>query len=223
MGSMAAEERARRSDAERNRQRLLEAAAAVFAEHGLDAGVGEVAARAGVGRGTLFRNFPTKQDLIAAIVVDRMRQAIENGRKLLDAGDDAAAVFTFIREVIQRQRENRALMEAVADEFLANQEIRDVHAGFIALIGDLLEHGKRAGSVRPDVSAVDVLMLVKGVCSAASAIEVSDDVLNRHTALVLGAIATPQYSIPLTGPAPTLADLEPTPTSSPAPAAGVRG
>jgi hypothetical protein len=125
--------------------------------------------------------------------------------------------------VIQRQRENRALMEAVADEFLANQEIRDVHAGFIALIGDLLERGKRAGSVRPDVSAVDVLMLVKGVCSAASAIEVSDDVLNRHTALVLGAIATAQYTIPLTGPAPTLADLEPTPTAPPAPAAGVRG
>lgn len=209
MGDMAGEERARRSDAERNRQRLLEAAAAVFAEHGLDAGVGEVAARAGVGRGTLFRNFPTKQDLIAAIVVDRMRQAIADGRRLLDDGDDAGAVFTFISEVIHRQQENRALMEAVADEFLANQEIRGVHADFIALIGDLLERGKRAGSVRPEVSAIDVLMLVKGVCSAASAIEVSGEVLERHTSLVLGAISTPEHTVPLTGPAPTLADLEP--------------
>ena len=61
-----------RADAERNRTRLLEAAAEMFSEGGLDVGVGEIAARAGVGRGTLFRNFPTKQDLVAAVVVKRM-------------------------------------------------------------------------------------------------------------------------------------------------------
>ena len=65
-GAMTHEERHLRADAERNRVHLLQAATELFRERGLDAGVAEIAQRAGVGRGTLFRNFPTKEDLIAA-------------------------------------------------------------------------------------------------------------------------------------------------------------
>ncbi len=64
-----------RADAERNRRRLLDAAESLFCERGLEVGVGEIAERAGVGRGTLFRNFPTKEHLIAAIVAQRMNDA----------------------------------------------------------------------------------------------------------------------------------------------------
>ena len=66
-----------RADAERNRKRLLDAAAAVFAEHGLEASTAEIARRAGVGHGTVFRRFPTKDDLVAAIVVDRLGEITE--------------------------------------------------------------------------------------------------------------------------------------------------
>src|SRR5258708_36935827 len=69
-----------RADAERNRRLLLDAAAEAFAEHGLDVSVGEIARRAGVGQGTVFRRFPTKEHLIAAVVVDRMHQASARGR-----------------------------------------------------------------------------------------------------------------------------------------------
>ena len=82
---MTPTERTLRSDAERNRRRVLNAAQELFRERGLDVGVAEIAQRAGVGRGTLFRNFPTKQDLIAAIVIDRMHEATAQARALLDA------------------------------------------------------------------------------------------------------------------------------------------
>jgi AcrR family transcriptional regulator len=61
-----------RADAERNRRRLIDAAVEVFAERGLEASTAEIARRAGVGQGTVFRRFPTKDDLVAAIVVDRL-------------------------------------------------------------------------------------------------------------------------------------------------------
>src|ERR1700741_4256892 len=117
---MTDNERRQRADALRNRQRLLEAAADAFCERGLDVGVGEIAQRAGVGRGTLFRNFPTKQDLIAAIVIDRMNEATEYGRTLLDAPNAGEALFGYLEEIVGRQQLDRSLFEAVADTFLAN-------------------------------------------------------------------------------------------------------
>jgi AcrR family transcriptional regulator len=203
---MATTQKPQRSDAARNRARLLAAAAEVFAEQGLDAGVGEIAQRAGVGRGTLFRNFPTKQDLIAAVVVDKMRLAVADGRKLLEA-EPGTAVFSFLEEMVHRQQRERALFEAIADEFLSHPDIQAVHGELLALLEDLLDGGKQAGTVRPDVGAVDVMLLVKGVCSAASELEGSPELLARHLALVTAAIATPGHAVPLSGPTPTPADL----------------
>src|SRR5215469_9714592 len=102
-GEMSDLSRRPRADAERNRRRLLDAAAQLFGERGLDVGVAEIAQRAGVGRGTLFRNFPTKQDLIAAIVVDQMNAAAARGRELLDAPDAGDALFEFLDELAGRQ------------------------------------------------------------------------------------------------------------------------
>ena len=85
-----------RADAERNRQRLLDAATQMFCERGLDVGVGEIAQQAGVGRGTLFRNFPSKEHLIAAIVVERMSESIARGQAALEAEDPGQALFALI-------------------------------------------------------------------------------------------------------------------------------
>jgi AcrR family transcriptional regulator len=205
---MSTTQRPQRSDAARNRKRLLAAASDVFAEHGLDAGVAEIAERAGVGRGTVFRNFPTKQDLIAAVVVDKMQQAVVDGREQL-AGDEGrgTAVFTFLVELVHRQQRERALFEAIADQFLSHPDIRTYHDSLLELINDLLDAGKQAGTVRPEVGAVDVMLLIKGVCSAAAELEGSPELLDRHLALVTAAIAMPGYAVPLAGPTPTVADL----------------
>ena len=206
---MTPSERALRADAERNRKRLLDAAQALFRERGLDVGVAEIAQRAGVGRGTLFRNFPTKQDLIAAIVIERMKEATDYGRTLLDAPDAGEALFGFLEEIVGRQQVDRCLFDAVADTFLANEDIRAAHADIVGGLDDLLTRAKEAGAVRSDVGAMDVLMLVKGVCEAASALAATEPaIVGRQLDLVRAAISVSAADCPLRGRAPTLADVE---------------
>jgi AcrR family transcriptional regulator len=207
---MTPNERTLRSDAERNRRRVLDAAQALFHERGLDVGVAEIAQRAGVGRATLFRNFPTKQDLIAAIVIDRMHEATAYAHTLLDAPDPGEALFGFLEEIVgPQQLDSRALFDAIADTFLANQGIRAAHAEIVDAIEQLLTRAKEAGAVRSDVGAMDVLMLVKGVCEAASAFASSEPgMVTRQLDLVRAAVSASAANRPLRGRPPTLADIE---------------
>ena len=188
---------------------MLDAAEAAFCERGLDVGVGEIAERAGVGRGTLFRNFPSKEHLIAAIVVERMGDAVRSGRELVDAADAGEALFGFIDEIVGRQQVDRALFEAVADEFLANDDIRAAHAEVVGVLDQLLVRAQASGAVRGDVGALDVLMLVKGVCQATSAFQQIDpEIGNRQLDLVRAALCPPAVAQPLRGRIPTLEDVE---------------
>jgi AcrR family transcriptional regulator len=217
---MAATDRALRADAERNRRRLLDAAQTLFRERGLDVGVAEIAQQAGVGRGTLFRNFPTKQDLIAAIVIERMHEASAYGHTLLDAADPEDALFGFLEEIVGRQQVDRCLFDAVQDTFLANEEIRAAHAEIVGGLEELLSRAKDAGAVRSDVGAMDVLILVKGVCEAASALSTTEPgIVGRHLDLVRAAISAQNAERPLRGRPPTLEDIERAHPSPPAQAA----
>lgn len=202
---MTEAERQLRADACRNRERLLEVAATVFGERGLEATVGEVAQRAGVGRGTLFRNFPTKQDLIAAIVGRRIEEAVALGRGLLADGDPAESAFVLVGELVGRHQLDRALFEAVAGEFLAREEVREAFSEMVSVLDRLLDAGKRAGTVRPDVGALDVMMMVKGVCAAGAALGPLDSAtIDRHVDLICAAISTPARARPLRGCVPEL-------------------
>lgn len=206
---MAQAERHLRADAERNRKRLLEAAAALFSERGLDVGVEEIIKRAGVGRGTLFRNFPAKEDLIAAIVAQRMREAAAFGRGLLGADDPGAALSELVDHMAGEQQAGRALFEAVEDTFLANPEIRAAHAEFMAVVEEVLGRAQDAGAVRADVGAFDLLLMFKGVCEAANALShVDPQIRQRHLDLMLAALSPAGAERPLRGQAPTLQDLE---------------
>jgi AcrR family transcriptional regulator len=217
---MTTPDRSLRADAERNRRRLIDAAQTLFRERGLDVGVAEIAERAGVGRGTLFRNFPTKQDLIAAIVIERMKEANLQARALLDAPDPGDALFGFLEEIVGRQQLDRSLFESVADTFLANEEIRAAHAEIVGGLDELLTRAKDAGAVRSDVGAMDVLMLVKGVCEAASALSRTEPgIVGRQLDLVRAAISAQNAGRPLRGRPPTLADIERAYPSAPAPTA----
>src|SRR5207302_2187877 len=104
MGDMPVEERRLRADAERNRGRLLEAAQTLFRERGLEVGVAEIARAAGVGRGTLFRNFASKEDLIEAVVAERMYDAAAYGEELLQADDPGDALYDYLGQMVGRQQ-----------------------------------------------------------------------------------------------------------------------
>lgn len=212
---MEEERRPLRADAERNRRRLIDAATAIFCERGLDVGVGEIAERAGVGRGTLFRNFPSKEHLIAAIVVERMRESVARGRAALESPDPGEAMFQLIEESVGTKQTDLALFDALDDEWLANEEIHVAHVELIDTLDELVRRAQEAGAVRPDVSGVDVMMMVKGVCEAARSFQhVDPELMARQLDLVRAALSTGAQR-PLRGRRPTLEDLEITPAKEP--------
>jgi AcrR family transcriptional regulator len=197
-----------RADAERNRRRLLDAAASAFAEHGLDVPVSEIARRAEVGKGTLFRRFPTKDDLIAAIVVDRFGALVAEARALLDVEDAGAALREWMSVCAQQQAEDRGLVEAVSGTALDSAGVRAIHAEFLELTGRLLARAQDAGAVRRDVTAEDVMLLSGAICQATAKLhEVAPDLWRRYLDLILDGLR-PAAAHRLSQPAPTTAELE---------------
>jgi AcrR family transcriptional regulator len=181
----------------------------MFCERGLDVGVAEIAQQACVGRGTLFRNFPTKEHLIAAIVVERIHESINRGRAALEADDPGDALFALIDQTVGRSHADRALFEALADTWMANDEIRAAHTELLEVMAAVLRRAQDAGAVRRDVSAVDVVMMVKGVCEAMRSFQhVNPDVAMRQLDLVRAALTSRGDDRPLRGRQPTIEDLE---------------
>ena len=204
---MSVEERPLRADAERNRKRLLETARALFRERGLDVGVAEIADAAGVGRGTLFRNFASKQDLIAAIVAEEMHSAVTAGEALLDTDDPAEALYQFMAEMVGRQQVDRALVEALDDLWFAREEIRAAQTEIVGVMERLLARAQERGSVRADVGAMDVLLMFKGACTAAmSYANLDRDAIDRQLDLIRAGL-TPG-PVKLRGRTPTMDQLE---------------
>jgi AcrR family transcriptional regulator len=185
------EARPQRADAVRNRERLLAAAAAVFRERGLGGGVGEIAARAGVGRATLFRNFPTKQALMVALLAHEMRQAIAQGRQTLAEADDHGVLLQYAERVVALQQENRGLLQAVAwDAYMEDPEIATTHTDLMALLDEMIAHDQRLGLIREGIGSSDVMMLMKGVFAVAcSPLGGDTGAVERHLELVGQAIA----------------------------------
>jgi AcrR family transcriptional regulator len=216
----AVTDRPLRADAERNRRALLDAAAEMFRERGLDVGVGEIAQRAGVGRGTVFRRFPTKSHLIAAIIADRLKWAAQVGHGLLEGPDPGNALYAFLDEIAVRQRLDRVLLEGLDEEWMTTQEeIRVAHDEFVSVLDMLLIRAQAAGTVRPDLGALDVLMLFKGMCEAARLFPQDDpEATDRLTDLFCAALLPSGQK--LRGRTPTLADLALPPREHPAAGSG---
>jgi AcrR family transcriptional regulator len=193
-----------RADAERNRRRLLDAAAACFAERGLDVSVDEIARRAGVGHGTAFRRFPTKEHLVCAVVLDRIEALTALAARL--EGEDA--LFEFMRGAIELLIADRALSESIGTSVLADPGIQEAHRELLDAIEALVRRGQEAGEVRDDVSAVDVMALTKGVTAASAALlTVRPRIWRRYLDLARDALR-PGAAHELTGRAPTRAELD---------------
>src|SRR5258706_15826829 len=101
-----------RADAQRNRQRVLTVAESVFAKEGLTVPIDVVAARAGIGVGTVYRHFPTKEALFAAIVTDRVEALAADARQALEEDDPGAALFAFLPTMPERSAADTARADA---------------------------------------------------------------------------------------------------------------
>jgi AcrR family transcriptional regulator len=168
---MTQSERPLRADAARNRARVLEVAYDTFAAEGLSVPIDEIARRAGVGAGTVYRHFPTKDDLYRAVVQDRITHIIDGGRALLGSGDPGDALFTFLRSmVLEWGATDQGLTEALAGVGIdIATALPDVETGFLDMLGDLLRAGQKAGTVRSDLAVRDVKALLTGASAMQAA------------------------------------------------------
>jgi AcrR family transcriptional regulator len=140
-----------RADAQRNLDRLLEAAGECFAEQGVDVSIDEIARRAGVGHGTVFRRFPTKDALLAAVLARHMAELAAAAEAACDEPDAGEAFDRFVRGMAEAYARNRSL---------AGSMKRCEGGALVAAVERLLQHAQDAGAVRADVDAMDVLALI---------------------------------------------------------------
>ena len=161
---MAQPARPQRADAARNRARVLEVAYDTFAAEGLSVPIDEVARRAGVGAGTVYRHFPTKEALFAAVIQDRMQRLIDDGYSLLESDGPGEALFTFLRSVVlQWGATNRGLADALAGFGIdIASAAPDAEEAFLALLGELLRAAQEAGTARKDLDAREVKTILVG-------------------------------------------------------------
>jgi AcrR family transcriptional regulator len=190
-----------RADAERNRRRLLDAAAAAFAEKGVGCSVDEIARRAGVGHATAFRHFPTKEGLVAAVVKDRLRQIADMAEAALEQGDADASLRVFLEQTAEMHANDRCLVEEA--RFVARDpEVLAEKAQTMDAVGRLVARAQAAGALRSDVTANDVFLLVRGVIEATAPLHaVSPELWRRYLAIVLdGLRAGSGAPLPLEAP-----------------------
>jgi AcrR family transcriptional regulator len=162
-------ERPLRADAARNRRLVLSAAADAFAEQGMDVSIAEIAQRAGVGKGTVFRHFATKEDLLAAIACDRFAELIAVAESLLDAVDPAAAIREFMAAGAQLHAKDRTFSQISTRVFMADPNVQAASDRLTEVVDRLAERarGQGSGSLRSDLTGKDVRALMSGVCLAA--------------------------------------------------------
>src|SRR3954471_16540460 len=117
-----------RADARRNYERLLDQARTAFAEFGVDASLDDIARRAGVSSGTLYRHFPTRLDLVEAVLAGQIVELAELGRDLLDADDAFEALRTWLRATITHGMTYRGLSAEVMNSALSSDLLSELHA-----------------------------------------------------------------------------------------------
>jgi len=156
-----------RADAERNKKLIVQAAREVFATAGLAAPIDEIAERAGVGTGTLYRHFPTKEALFEAVVIGRVEDLVEEARRLIASNDPKTAFFELLSQLIQHGDGHKDLMDALARQsFDIQKAVPGLLAEMWNKVGQLLKHAQRAGTVRRDVKLPHVQALVTAACTA---------------------------------------------------------
>jgi len=178
-----------RADARRNRDRLLEAARDAFAQEGVGVPLDEIARRAGVGPGTLYRHFPTKEALLEAVVHERMRQLVASAEQLGESSDAGAAFFGFLGHMVREAAPKRDLVDALIG---AGVDVRAAVAEPAARLRDeterLLARAQHAGAVRPDVTSADVMALLSGLLVAVRSAAHPDADAARMTAVLLDGL-----------------------------------
>lgn len=176
-----------RADARRNRARILAAAEAVFAEKGSAASTEEVAERAGVAIGTVFRHFPAKQDLLRAIMKDLLARLTEEATALASGGAPGTALFTFFTRLVEQAAHKRTVIELLT-EAGTDLSMADAVRPLREQVAVLLDRSQRAGAVRGDVRLDEVMALLAATCQGAVQGGWDADLRGRTLAIVFAGL-----------------------------------
>ncbi len=177
-----------RADAQRNLGRVLDAAAEAFAEYGPDVSVDEIARRAGVGHATVFRRFPTKDSLMAAVVHERVAAVGRLAEAALAAPDAGAAFVDFVWSAAELQVQDRGLYECYG-RCLESPEV----AALQQAVSEVVARAQAAGALRRDFDGRDVPLLVGAAIKAAPAGQ-----WRRYVEVVLDGLRPPKSELSTT-------------------------
>jgi AcrR family transcriptional regulator len=151
-----------RADAQRNRDKLVITARAVFRKDGLDASLDEIANRAGVGRGTLYRHFPTRDDLITAVFLERLAENVATAERALQLEDPWEGFAEYIREACRAQAVDRGMAALMAIGH-RSEELRALRARAFNGFAILVDRAKASGALRADFAPEDLILLMLAI------------------------------------------------------------
>jgi AcrR family transcriptional regulator len=181
-----------RADAMKNRRRILEVAEAVFAAEGVSVPIDIVAERAGVGVGTLYRHFPTKEALFEAIVMTRLTDLIETANARAEDREPVEALFSFLREFARQAFAKRDLFDALGSAGIdIKSQCSEMLDDMKRRIDLLLQRAVDAGAVRSDVSTEETIGLLTGACHAASHSGDGDVSVQRMVEVICDGLRAP--------------------------------
>jgi AcrR family transcriptional regulator len=180
------DEPALRADAERNRQRIVEAARAVFAETGIEAPLETIAQRAGVGIATLYRRFPTREDLIAASFAPKMAEYSAAVAEALQAADAWAGLCSFAARACAMQAADRGLSDVLAQTFPTAKALEAQRAESYGGLVELVRRAQAQGTLRPDFVMEDFVLLLMANAGVVQATrELAPEASRRFVGLLL--------------------------------------
>ncbi|MCW6007870.1 TetR/AcrR family transcriptional regulator [Micromonospora sp. CPCC 205371] len=191
-----------RADAARNRRLLLAAAGDEVAARGLGASGAAIARRGGVGKGTVVRHFATKDDLLAAIVIDRVEALTAVGERLLVSSDPGAALVEFLTVAADQQQQRDLSFLQEAGEL--TEQVAQARARMFDTVHRLVDRARDGGAVRSDVTGADVILLMCAPNYVASyAPDGTPDLWRRYLAIIVDGLR-PQGANPLPHPPPAV-------------------
>jgi AcrR family transcriptional regulator len=179
-----------RADAARNRERIIEAAIELFGERGYEASTAEIAARAGVGEATLFRRFPTKDDLITAIVQVMLEEAAVVATSCLEEEDPWRGVERFLYEMADRASQDHGISDANKEQCMASPALAGERRRVLDLTAQLVKRAQAAGVLRDDVAGQDLMFLMGAVASVSEVpfTGLRPDLWKRYLGIVLDGL-----------------------------------
>jgi AcrR family transcriptional regulator len=190
-----------RRDAQRNRDAILVAAQSVFGERGLDAGVDEIARRAGVGMGTLYRRFPHKDDLIAAIFEQRLAELAAVAEAALHDPKPWDGLVRVLAAVGELQAANRGFKDILAHTLRREGALTPVRLRVRRLNAELVERAQQAGVLRDDITPEDITVFLLSLCVVVDTTsDVAPDFWRRFLAIAMDGLRPGEKRQPLPQP-----------------------